>query len=228
MGVAVAAPVRLRRGDRRCHRPGIPWRAARAVRLAVPRRCSSRQVAFAASLTLGQVLLAEQRYFWYGIAPLLYNVGIIVGTVAFAPSLGIYGPAIGAVIGAGDPSRQAVHRPPRQRVPTRPRLGGPARCAARVRPARAAEGGEPTGRADHVRVLHRRGVVDGGRRDHGLQLRAELPVACRSAWSVSRSRLPSFPPFDGRMREGDRGGFLRLVALERGAHRPRDDRRGGR
>ena len=39
-------------------------------------------ILFAASLTLGQVLLAEQRYFWYGIAPLLYNGGIIVGTPA--------------------------------------------------------------------------------------------------------------------------------------------------
>lgn len=58
------------------------------------------QVLFAASLTLGQVLLAEQRFFWYGIAPLLYNAGIIIGTLAFSPSLGIFGPAIGAVIGA--------------------------------------------------------------------------------------------------------------------------------
>jgi putative peptidoglycan lipid II flippase len=58
------------------------------------------QVLFAASLTLGQVLLAEQRFFWYGIAPLLYNAGIIVGTLAFSPSLGIFGPAIGAIIGA--------------------------------------------------------------------------------------------------------------------------------
>jgi putative peptidoglycan lipid II flippase len=57
-------------------------------------------ILFAASLTLGQVLLAEQRYFWYGIAPLLYNGGIVVGTLAFSDSLGIYGPAIGAVIGA--------------------------------------------------------------------------------------------------------------------------------
>jgi putative peptidoglycan lipid II flippase len=57
-------------------------------------------ILFAASLTLGQVLLAEQRYFWYGIAPLLYNGGIILGTLLFADSLGIYGPAIGAVIGA--------------------------------------------------------------------------------------------------------------------------------
>ena len=57
-------------------------------------------ILFAASLTLGQVLLAEQRFFWYGIAPLLYNAGIIAGTVLFSDSLGIYGPAIGAVIGA--------------------------------------------------------------------------------------------------------------------------------
>ena len=57
-------------------------------------------ILFAASLTLGQVLLAEQRFFWYGIAPLLYNAGIIVGTIAFSDALGIYGPAIGAVIGA--------------------------------------------------------------------------------------------------------------------------------
>ncbi|HYI66295.1 MAG TPA: lipid II flippase MurJ [Candidatus Limnocylindrales bacterium] len=56
-------------------------------------------ILFAASLTLGQVLLAEQRFFWYGVAPLLYNAGIIVGTVAFT-GLGIFGPAIGAVIGA--------------------------------------------------------------------------------------------------------------------------------
>ena len=57
-------------------------------------------ILFAASLTLGQVLLAEQRFFWYGLAPLLYNAGIIVGTVAFSDRLGVFGPAIGAVIGA--------------------------------------------------------------------------------------------------------------------------------
>ena len=60
------------------------------------------QVLFAASLTLGQVLLAEQRYFWYAVAPLLYNAGIIVGDGrAERLELGIFGPAIGAVIGAG-------------------------------------------------------------------------------------------------------------------------------
>ena len=58
------------------------------------------QVMFAASLTLGQVLLAEQRYFWYAVAPLLYNAGIIAGTLLLADRIGIYGAAVGAVFGA--------------------------------------------------------------------------------------------------------------------------------
>jgi putative peptidoglycan lipid II flippase len=57
-------------------------------------------ILFAASLTLGNVLLAEQRFAWYGIAPLLYNAGIIAGTLLLTPGMGIYGPAIGAIIGA--------------------------------------------------------------------------------------------------------------------------------
>ena len=58
------------------------------------------QVLFAASLTLGQVLLAEQRFFWYGLAPLLYNAGIVVGTITLGGTLGIFGAAIGAILGA--------------------------------------------------------------------------------------------------------------------------------
>lgn len=57
-------------------------------------------IIFAASLSLGEVLLAERRFLPYGAAPLLYNAGIILGTVALSDAVGIYGPAIGAVIGA--------------------------------------------------------------------------------------------------------------------------------
>ena len=57
-------------------------------------------IIFAASLTLGEVLLAERRFLAYGVAPLLYNAGIILGTVALSDRIGIFGPAIGAVIGA--------------------------------------------------------------------------------------------------------------------------------
>ena len=58
------------------------------------------QVLFAASLTLGQVLLAEQRFFWYGLAPLLYNAGIVAGTLTLSGTIGIFGAAIGAILGA--------------------------------------------------------------------------------------------------------------------------------
>jgi putative peptidoglycan lipid II flippase len=51
-------------------------------------------------LTLGQVLLAEQRFFWYGLAPLLYNAGIVAGTITLSGSIGIFGPAVGAILGA--------------------------------------------------------------------------------------------------------------------------------
>ncbi|MDQ3870712.1 MAG: hypothetical protein M3301_03735 [Chloroflexota bacterium] len=57
-------------------------------------------VIFAASTALGEVLVAERRFLSYGLAPLLYNAGIILGTVSLSGSLGIFGPAIGAVIGA--------------------------------------------------------------------------------------------------------------------------------
>src|SRR5512144_1387374 len=55
---------------------------------------------FAASIALGEVLVADRRFFFYGLAPLLYNGGIVAGAVLFASSLGIYGAALGAVLGA--------------------------------------------------------------------------------------------------------------------------------
>jgi putative peptidoglycan lipid II flippase len=58
-------------------------------------------ILFAISNTLGQVLIAEQRFLWYGMAPILYNAGIIGGTLALEGRIGIYAAAIGAVAGAG-------------------------------------------------------------------------------------------------------------------------------
>jgi putative peptidoglycan lipid II flippase len=58
------------------------------------------QVLFAASLTLAQVLLAERRYFWFAVAPILYSAGIIVGTLALGDAIGIYAAAVGAILGA--------------------------------------------------------------------------------------------------------------------------------
>ena len=58
------------------------------------------QVIFAASWVLGEVLLAEQRWVWYGIAPVFYLVGIIAGTLLLGEAMGIYGAAVGAIGGA--------------------------------------------------------------------------------------------------------------------------------
>jgi len=57
-------------------------------------------VIFAASITLGEVLVADRRFLFYGLAPLLYNGGIVAGSLLFARSLGIFGAAVGAVLGA--------------------------------------------------------------------------------------------------------------------------------
>jgi putative peptidoglycan lipid II flippase len=79
--------------------PGFAGEQA-ALYAALFRVMLATPILFAASLTLGEILLAEQRFVWYGLAPLLYNGGIVVGTVLFSGSIGIFGPAIGAVIGA--------------------------------------------------------------------------------------------------------------------------------
>jgi putative peptidoglycan lipid II flippase len=57
-------------------------------------------VLFAASITLGEVLVAERRFLFYGLAPILYNAGIVAGTVALHDTIGIRAAAVGAVVGA--------------------------------------------------------------------------------------------------------------------------------
>ena len=56
---------------------------------------------FAASIGLGELLIAERRFVWYALAPILYNAGIVIGTAAFGESLGIRAAALGTVAGAG-------------------------------------------------------------------------------------------------------------------------------
>jgi len=57
-------------------------------------------VIFAASITLGEILVAERRFFYYALAPILYNAGIAGGTLLLHGSMGIRAAAVGAVIGA--------------------------------------------------------------------------------------------------------------------------------
>jgi len=57
-------------------------------------------VIFAISFTIGEMLVARQRFLAYGIAPLLYNTGIVLGVVVLGPRMGIMGAAIGTVVGS--------------------------------------------------------------------------------------------------------------------------------
>jgi putative peptidoglycan lipid II flippase len=55
---------------------------------------------FAAALVIGEVLVAERRFLWYGLAPIMYSGGIAAGALLLSGALGIYGAAVGAVGGA--------------------------------------------------------------------------------------------------------------------------------
>ncbi len=58
------------------------------------------QAFFVLSYFLTSVLESLQRFLVPALAPLLYNSGIILGTIFLSVRFGIYGPVIGAVIGA--------------------------------------------------------------------------------------------------------------------------------
>ena len=54
---------------------------------------------FAISNVYGRILLSLKEFLWYGIAPALYNVGIITGVLLLVPRIGITGLVIGNIIG---------------------------------------------------------------------------------------------------------------------------------
>ena len=58
------------------------------------------QIMFAASIALGEILVAHRRFLFYALAPIFYTTGIIVFTVLFASRFGIVATAWGAVAGA--------------------------------------------------------------------------------------------------------------------------------
>jgi putative peptidoglycan lipid II flippase len=55
---------------------------------------------FAASFALGEMLVSRQRFLSYGLAPLLYNGGIVGGAILLSSRIGIYGAAVGTLVGA--------------------------------------------------------------------------------------------------------------------------------
>jgi putative peptidoglycan lipid II flippase len=57
-------------------------------------------ILFAATIVVGEVLVAHRQFLFYALAPIFYTGGIIVGTVLFGRELGIHATALGAVGGA--------------------------------------------------------------------------------------------------------------------------------
>lgn len=58
------------------------------------------QLFFAISNFLSGILQSYQRFVLPSIAPVLYNVGIVIGTYLLAPQLGIYAAGVGVILGA--------------------------------------------------------------------------------------------------------------------------------
>ena len=109
---------------------------------------------FALSIALGELLVAERRFVWYALAPILYNAGIVGGTLLLGASQGIRGAAIGTVVGAALHLGIRVAGILRTDLRLRPAFG--VRTAAfrefvrLMLPKMAAHPIEP----DHVPVLH--------------------------------------------------------------------------
>lgn len=57
-------------------------------------------IIFAISNSLGGMLVSYKKFLFYGLSPALYNLGIIAGTFFLAPIIGIYGVALGTIVGA--------------------------------------------------------------------------------------------------------------------------------
>jgi putative peptidoglycan lipid II flippase len=58
------------------------------------------QIFFCISGFLTGIIQSHQRFLIPALAPIVYNLGIILGTIFLSPFFGIFGPAIGVVIGA--------------------------------------------------------------------------------------------------------------------------------
>lgn len=61
---------------------------------------AAAQVFFGFSSFLTGIIQSHKRFMIPALSPILYNVGIIIGIVALSESMGIYGAAVGVVIGA--------------------------------------------------------------------------------------------------------------------------------
>lgn len=54
---------------------------------------------FTLSNTYGRILMSFREFFWYGLSPALYNLGIVFGAIFLAPTWGITGLVAGTLFG---------------------------------------------------------------------------------------------------------------------------------
>ena len=112
-------------------------------------------IIFAASITLGEVLVAERQFLYYALAPILYNLGIAGGTLLLHDAMGIKAAAVGAVIGACLHLGIRVVGMRHTTVRIRPRLDLRMPALREFLRPDAAQDDQPPDRAAHVPVLHR-------------------------------------------------------------------------
>jgi putative peptidoglycan lipid II flippase len=74
--------------------------AGRALYVDLMRINCIGQLFFAASICLGEVLVAHRRFAFYALAPIFYTGGIVLGTVLFGHQYGVYATTWGGVAGA--------------------------------------------------------------------------------------------------------------------------------
>lgn len=72
-----------------------------ATVVALTRLILAAQVVLAVTNVMYAALNARKRFFWAGLAPILYNVGLIAGVLWLYPLYGVYGLGYGVLLGAG-------------------------------------------------------------------------------------------------------------------------------
>ncbi len=66
----------------------------------ITRLLTVAQIFFCISGFLSAIIQSHNRFLAPALAPIIYNIGIIAGIIFLSPTMGIMGPAIGAVLGA--------------------------------------------------------------------------------------------------------------------------------
>ena len=163
---AVAGRARRRAASTPRPRPSTSsWSGSTAW----PRSCSP------ASIALGEILVANRRFLFYALAPILYSAGIIVFTVLFAGRYGIVATAWGAVAGAA--AHLAIRAIGTTRTSFRIRPGFAVRTAAFAEFLRLMFPRMFSVAIEPLTITYFTRVASGARRRRGVvaQLRARLP-----------------------------------------------------